>query len=380
MHRNRRIIEDNRGFTLLELIVTVVILALIAAPFLSSFVSAARNNVKAKRVEESNELGEYIIEQFKGSAIDDIKDKFSLTAATTAATGVEEFSKLSTKYSVTGFDMSSISSDYKNYKVDIDLYPSQILVNSDDAVPEIDKLDRSQCVVLVDNLTKFDIAATTERKVTADISYDVTEHKFYVAVNVDTYSYGTRVSGRTSPWEWEFDTVPSLYMLYKPAGTGDVIEINNLLKTTDYDDYNDNVATSDDEKIHYDEDKVNIYIVNQRNTLDTANSYYVDLSAANVKFREGSATASQYSLENLYKRITSKNDTRILGNTVVYSNLWETTTSIAADVNRSDKDDTVNGVVKLKKLDTIYNLDVKVYNGDSTDYITKFSTTKSAGN
>ena len=379
MHCNRRIKEDNRGFTLLELIVTVVILALVAAPFLSSFVSAAKSNVKAKRVEESNELGEYIIEQVKGSTIADIKNKFGLTVTNMPATGVEDYGKTRSMYSVSGYDMSTISTEYKNYKVDIDMYPSQILVNSDDAVPEIDKIDRTQCVVLVDNLTKFDISTTSERKVVADVFYDTTEHKFHVQVLIDTYNHGTRVSGKTSPWDWTFDTVPSIYMLYKPAGESDVIEINNQLKTTDYDDYNTNVATTAEERIDFDEDKVGIYIVNQRNTMDSAVPYYTDLSAANVKFREGSIVSSQITLENLYKRVASKDDSKILNNTVVYSNLWQTTPGVLADAQRSDKEDTVNGVVKLKKLDTIYHLDVTVYTGNSTDYISKFSTTKSTG-
>ena len=50
MQYNGKISEDNRGFSLLELIVTVVILALVTAPFLSSFVTASDTNVKAKRI------------------------------------------------------------------------------------------------------------------------------------------------------------------------------------------------------------------------------------------------------------------------------------------------------------------------------------------
>ena len=44
MKFNKKLNGDNRGFTLIELIVTVVILALVTAPFLSSFVSAGKTN------------------------------------------------------------------------------------------------------------------------------------------------------------------------------------------------------------------------------------------------------------------------------------------------------------------------------------------------
>lgn len=377
MRCSRKVREDNRGFTLLELVVTVVILALVTAPFLSSFVTASKTTLKAKRVEESNELGQYIIEQFKGSTVDYMVTTYGLSMGSAQSindmfgTSMEEFSKSTQKYTVTGKDMSTISPEYAGYKVDITLYPAQVLVNSDDAVPEIDSLDRTKCVVLVDNLTKYDLPTSSSRKIVVNIEYSNTTRKFHVLVDVKTYNgVGAEISGRTTPWDWEFNTLPSVYMLYKPLSTSDVIEVNNTLKPEDYTNYNTGLPA--EQQIDPDKDKVNIYLINQKN--DVTDSYYQSIGADKVRFREGSATGAYTTLTDLYRRSSSKDDPSILNRTVIYSNLWATTSSISTASARSDKKDTVNEVVKLKKLDTIYNLDVTVYHNDTE--VSEFNASK----
>ena len=80
MNYEKKMNENNEGFTLLEVLLTVVILALVTAPFLSSFVTASKANLKSKRIQEANELGEYIIEQFKATSVDQLVTTYKLTA------------------------------------------------------------------------------------------------------------------------------------------------------------------------------------------------------------------------------------------------------------------------------------------------------------
>ena len=45
--------KKNGGYSLLELLVAVVILAIIAAPFLQSFIMSVKTNEKAKKAEQA---------------------------------------------------------------------------------------------------------------------------------------------------------------------------------------------------------------------------------------------------------------------------------------------------------------------------------------
>ncbi len=373
--------ENNRGFTLLELIVTVVILALVAAPFLSSFVSAARTNVESKRQEESNELAQYIIEQFKASSIDYMKDNYGMTETTAAIVDSDltsGYSKNSKSYKATAVDMSGLtigSSDYKNYTVDIDLVPIKTEVNRDDAIPSIDGVDREKCLVLVDNLTKFDKPTSHHRAITVVLTYDDTEKAFFAEATIETFdSANNWVSGSVGKWKYE-KGVPSVYMLYLPLHSTDKIVVDNQIQSDDYDDFNTAYASEPDfVPISIDKDKVGVYIVNQKAN-DSSYAVNYDGSYVTIIEHNGAATNSQ-TLARLFLLNTSKEDANIFDRTVVYSNIWKTTSTqpITSIEGRSDKQDTVNDTVRLLKADTIYNITVTVYHNGK--YIAKYESTK----
>ncbi len=65
--------KKNGGYSLLELLVAVVILAIIAAPFLQSFIMSVKTNEKAKKTEQATIAGQNIMEQLKAADIEDIK-------------------------------------------------------------------------------------------------------------------------------------------------------------------------------------------------------------------------------------------------------------------------------------------------------------------
>ena len=379
MFFDREFKENNRGFTLLELIVTVVILALVAAPFLSSFVNAAKTNVESKRQEESNELAQYIIEQFKASSIDYMKDTYGMTESIGAIVDSDlssGYSKNSKSYKATGVAMDTVTSsaNYKNYSVDIELTPMKTEVNSDDAIPSIDGINREQCLVLVDNLTKYDKPTSHHRSIEVVLTYDSTEKAFYAETTIETLSStNVWVSGASAKWKYE-KGVPSVYMLYQPLHTTDKIIVDNKIQAADYDDFNAYYASTPGfEPISTDKDKVNIYIVNQKAT-DTA--YAVNYSGAFVNIIEHNGSVeTNKTLSELYSIGSGgKEDGAIFHRTVVYSNIWKTTAIINSIENRSDKQDTVNDTVKQLKSDTIYNITVTVYHNGK--YISKFESSK----
>lgn len=68
--------EKNKGFTLVELIVSIVMLAIITIPLLSYFTSAAAYNARAKTTQEAVALSQSIIEKCKDKSIENIARSF----------------------------------------------------------------------------------------------------------------------------------------------------------------------------------------------------------------------------------------------------------------------------------------------------------------
>ncbi len=64
--------KDDRGVSLVELLIAIVILAVIVAPFLNSFVTSARMNQKAKRIMWATSVAENIMEGMKAQSMEQI--------------------------------------------------------------------------------------------------------------------------------------------------------------------------------------------------------------------------------------------------------------------------------------------------------------------
>lgn len=64
--------KDNRGLSLVELIIAIVILALVITPFLRAFVTSANTNQKAKRIMRATSVAENIMEAMKPLSLEEI--------------------------------------------------------------------------------------------------------------------------------------------------------------------------------------------------------------------------------------------------------------------------------------------------------------------
>lgn len=64
--------KDNRGLSLVELIIAIVILAIVITPFLRSFVTSANTNQKAKRIMRATSVAENIMEAMKPLTLEEI--------------------------------------------------------------------------------------------------------------------------------------------------------------------------------------------------------------------------------------------------------------------------------------------------------------------
>ncbi|MDE6697992.1 MAG: type II secretion system GspH family protein, partial [Lachnospiraceae bacterium] len=64
--------ENNQGFSLIEIIVTILVIALVVSPFLRSFFLAMNINGDARRLQNATVVCQNVIEEFKARTIDDI--------------------------------------------------------------------------------------------------------------------------------------------------------------------------------------------------------------------------------------------------------------------------------------------------------------------
>ena len=72
----RRFWKNQRGVTMIEVLVTIAILAIVVVPCLSAFVMAQRGNVKAAETTNAYTAAANLMEELKGTEWDKIDDRF----------------------------------------------------------------------------------------------------------------------------------------------------------------------------------------------------------------------------------------------------------------------------------------------------------------
>ncbi|WP_455721960.1 type IV pilus modification PilV family protein [Agathobacter sp.] len=102
----RKLRDDDRGITLVELIVSIAILAIIVLPFLNSFVTAARTNAKSRNELNATHLAENIMEGIEKNSMKSLAYQFNYPA--------EGFDIAD------GFDMSGNGSNSQELLLDTD--------------------------------------------------------------------------------------------------------------------------------------------------------------------------------------------------------------------------------------------------------------------
>lgn len=355
MQFNNKLKKNNKGFTLLELIVTVVILALITAPFLSSFASASKTNVKSKRIQEANELSQRIIEQFKGSSVDKMVNDYGLTFVENRIDTTDmKYSKNSKFYTGTVRGTSLPTGFTSGYSADIKLTPAKSIVNEDNVIPVVEKLKKENCVVIAGNITQYDtISGATGRDVKVRVWKDSSTSKYKVELTIQ-YKNGIANVGspKTIPSiPWEYDVIPSIYILYVPMGTPPVLSNDTIC--IDNDLYGSDLEQVDADGNTY-RGTLNTYIIQQDEAPGSSYSY-TNVNSNGVWVEEKKDDGTDIFNKYLSDLLDPTNGAK-LTNTVLHTN-------IGIGIS-NDKNGTVYDAVKAVKIDTIYNLDIAVkYDG-----------------
>lgn len=117
MQKRRERKVNNAGFTLLEVLVAMIILAVVSVPLIRSFATATRTNRRAKIEMQCTNAAENLAEIFRDSKVEDLITRFSASTENTVT--IEE-----------GKDVTDIYDASKTYK-NQDIYTFQIK-NQDD--------------------------------------------------------------------------------------------------------------------------------------------------------------------------------------------------------------------------------------------------------
>lgn len=72
--------KNNKGLTLIEVLVTLVLIAIVAVPFLSSFVSAIRINDTAREIQNATSTAQDLTEEFKSEPLENLINKYGKNA------------------------------------------------------------------------------------------------------------------------------------------------------------------------------------------------------------------------------------------------------------------------------------------------------------
>lgn len=69
--------KQNKGFTLVEVLIAMTILGIIVVPLLHAFVTSANTNAKSKRIMDATGLAQNIMEELKAGSLEDLAKQFN---------------------------------------------------------------------------------------------------------------------------------------------------------------------------------------------------------------------------------------------------------------------------------------------------------------
>ena len=69
--------KQNKGFTIVEVLIAITILAIIVVPLLQAFVTSSRTNAKAKQLMKATTLAQNVMEELKANSLEEIARQFN---------------------------------------------------------------------------------------------------------------------------------------------------------------------------------------------------------------------------------------------------------------------------------------------------------------
>ncbi len=246
--------NSNSGFSLVELIVVVSILAVASIPLMKSMGLATRTNAKAQSMQNATSLGESVMEEMKSLSIDEIKAKYG-------PTGMDVLVDNGSSYDIDLGDMTATQGERFAVKVKIDkasysVTPAASPSKADKvkaanitALPKIEEIDALGQAVISSKkeLNRYDTAAQNyfnEKKAGFDPAVASTKANItsktvdIVKKNAPGAYPGVTV---TATITYEDDATPTKNKYVRDLYTGSFVAVNREGSTTEYKPLNSNI-------------------------------------------------------------------------------------------------------------------------------------------
>lgn len=324
-------IKNNKGFSLVELLVTMAVIAIVTIPLLQTFVVSNRINSSAKRTQNATDLAQNIAEQFSAISLDKLKSTYSHFDKD----GYLVFQNIGDKTEVIGEGDAAVPYNYFE-GADGERFYATVVLNSNDykdinsvTEPNINSIYSTSNVVAFNQIKKYDSTVLTSFRVNkgiaaSDIDYSRIKKtcNFYIDENqlgtgisysyrlTVKYTYCSKVAGVYVPvtdasgeeinLSYDFSlgegilsdtqTAPDLYIVYTPY---DVNDSNHILASA-RDEVNVFYRQGSDKEDW--EKNVNVCIVQQNVTHVASSGIQVSLVPDNVKMQAYNYTATETEL------------------------------------------------------------------------------------
>lgn len=318
--------KGNGGFTLIEVMVTLMVIAIISIPLIHSFVTSARVNYKARRLQNATDVAQNVAEIFQTQSMEYLMSaEYGLTQDQTTGNYTASFEQ-------TG-------AEGENFTVDVTMERTGSFYE----VPTLHNFFGDSQVVCIREITRYDERALEELgldektaavsksavftvETNSDGSYAYSVQIFYT-YGSDTYATASMplASGSIADGEDTADAFPVLYILYTPyqvdSGTYAVLDQVSICYETDS---------------VLDTKPTEVYFIPQTDESETAVGSY---TYQNLTVAYGGITksASDYQSADtnekfLYYYYDSTNSTLTQSNKIVYVYSVEISVSYGSDV------------------------------------------------
>ena len=321
MKRFKRSTQKNKGFSLVEVLVAMTVIALISIPLIRTFVISANYTRDARRLQNATDIAQNVSEYFKVIPLDELKDTFRNDRNISSSVLYDDAATGSGAYifqNVGGGNLDEEGVPYyegadgEDFYVTVVLNPADYTDLNNYISPEVGDLFSMDIATAFSQFSKYDnkiiktLKKTYGTAIPEDIGYDDIKKTIYVNLdqsqnpenpNKIDYSYSITVrytyaekvgevykTDSTTYIEYNFllreDTLdscgtglPDLYLLYPPYDVNDTSYYGNFARDEIIINYrNGEVRESWEEKI-------DVYIIQQNipsthNGLD-ANKIYL---------------------------------------------------------------------------------------------------------
>lgn len=152
--------KQNKGFSLIELLVAITILAIIAVPIMHGFVTGARTNAKARRVEQATEVAQNVMEDIKAKSLEELLAGDNVRSDPTSVI-IYETGEEATFMTYTIF-YDDVVADGVEYRAEAVLYPG---VGVEDGHYNVTDYNQHELVQLYDMNAVYDAFFILEKNV-----------------------------------------------------------------------------------------------------------------------------------------------------------------------------------------------------------------------